>query len=810
MPDLDSQPALVDAIARVLSHLRSMSEPELHREIILPILQRMATHVRYVHGASERGKDFVYVTRDAYGDSVLEVCQVKNGPFSGRAGTKRNTASLLDQLRQSRNYEVLNPETNRKERPQVVSLWTTYPISDRDTADGAGLLNELSAMRCKIVTPEKLVSLLKQYAGSLYDDIAYPGHGIVRELMRYLDRHHESPAFDLSTEKMLTAFFVNIGIATASAVGRVRKRRKVSGESVPEQFGRSIRSLQVAINELCQVCQILPAEVDIRKIREIDSDRAKSFFGQLCAEIDVLLSKNTEESLTVALRVMVLAQDMIDRLCSMGSLVPEISHVSNALVMDEITPKLLLRLDESIVVTGDAGAGKTSLARMVALEALESGIACVYLPCSRIRRESDDIQGTAIRFLSELVTEGDEREIRRYVESADLWVLDGLDEAVTFGSRLGSQVNNIVAAGGCDVLIGQKMTRKNLGRVGSEQVVFEVPADLSMFANFNGASGVVSLVGGMRRLDVDRIAQVNRSRVGRSAKTDRLRQEFAKHVPRVIVTSRTAEPLGLARAFVRFELRPLTNGQLRELLLNWNNSEGDVQRIMDHLAGNDRLLDVCRRPLVATLLATLCASGYEPPESKTELYERRADLLLDRWDLVRGVRRRNRVRARDKRTLLIRLALELHVAHRRTFSMDDVRVLWNDGFSRLYVNVEPEEVVAELILSHSLVEAHGNDVYSLGHLSYQEFFAAQGIVFGGYQELLANEFHDSWWSEVALFYAGLCGDVSGFIGLLQRKCRLSEDDERLVPLVDEARLTSPVVADFLRDAVDLNEEWADE
>src|SRR5579862_4743119 len=151
----------------VLTFLRSLPETRLHRDVIEPLLRRLGTHVQYVHGQSEDGKDFVYTTRDAYGDSLLEVCQVKNTPFSARADSL-NAIQLLTQLTQCRELEVTNPQSNLNERPNVVSLWTTYAIPVKATKGARLLLEELRANRCKIIGPAKLVELIKTYLPDMY------------------------------------------------------------------------------------------------------------------------------------------------------------------------------------------------------------------------------------------------------------------------------------------------------------------------------------------------------------------------------------------------------------------------------------------------------------------------------------------------------------------------------------------------------------------------------------------------------------------------------------------------------------------
>src|SRR4051794_7222377 len=93
---------------KLLTHLRSMKETDLHIEVIQPLLEAMgALNIRYVHGPSERGKDFIYIMPIPHRRPRLAVCQVKNDILSGRATDPGNMTAVLTQLTQCRKVEVL-------------------------------------------------------------------------------------------------------------------------------------------------------------------------------------------------------------------------------------------------------------------------------------------------------------------------------------------------------------------------------------------------------------------------------------------------------------------------------------------------------------------------------------------------------------------------------------------------------------------------------------------------------------------------------------------------------------------------------
>lgn len=101
------------------------------------------------------------------------------------------------------------------------------------------------------------------------------------------------------------------------------------------------------------------------------------------------------------------------------------------LQIPDLPPGALLHLTDSICVLGDAGAGKTSVARKLTREALNRGIKVVYFPCLRIQ----DTLGSPLRdeianFVAGI--SGVSSTIAsKAVGSARLIVLDGCDEAAT-------------------------------------------------------------------------------------------------------------------------------------------------------------------------------------------------------------------------------------------------------------------------------------------------------------------------------------------------------------------------------------------
>jgi predicted NACHT family NTPase len=222
---------------------------------------------------------------------------------------------------------------------------------------------------------------------------------------------------------------------------------------------------------------------------------------------------------------------------------------------------------------------------------------------------------------------------------------------------------------------------------------------------------------------------------------------------------------------------------------------------MTFLKHHNHIREVCRRPLVASLIAAMYQNGYDLPHSKTEIYSQRFDLLLQDWDRVKDTLRRNLVRKNDKMELLTRLAFLLHSQHRREFTREDLDLIWCDAIRSLYPNVSVEDLITELLVTNGVIEKFGLSSYTLGHLSYQEFLTARAVLQLQRERDLLSHYHQKWWREVFIFYAGLRGDISDLLKRMQLLFGLDRNAGLLKDMISEGRFTSPVVVDFVKHVI---------
>ena len=101
----------------------------------------------------------------------------------------------------------------------------------------------------------------------------------------------------------------------------------------------------------------------------------------------------------------------------------------------EVDPALLVESGVSVGLGGVAGAGKTSLSRIITKVAIERGLKCIYFPCSRIESKADKLTDCVADYLRSINAIKTRQDMVLLFQSLDLIVIDGCDKAATFDTK---------------------------------------------------------------------------------------------------------------------------------------------------------------------------------------------------------------------------------------------------------------------------------------------------------------------------------------------------------------------------------------
>ena len=449
--------------------------------------------------------------------------------------------------------------------------------------------------------------------------------------------------------------------------------------------------------------------------------------------------------------------------------------------LEHVEPASILKMPDNICLLGDAGAGKTCIARVLAEVSLGTEAKCVYFPCSRIQDSETPLDIAIVDFLSSINALEPGTSFATIKRNADLIILDGCDEAATYRTRLASD------------LLALSFSNSSVTLPFPISANYWIPDDLidafTVTLTKRNRTATLEISDPINSSDWRRVIRANRGTPWEKA-FERLQLQVANASPRIIVTSREAEPLELPRTFGSLRVLPFNDEQLVQFFERWfRGASRKSEEVISFLEANPRVREICRTPMTATIVAAIHEKELPLPQSRTDIYRTRFALLLERWDPIRKVVLRARLMPGDKMTFLVRMALLLQKGHRREFGLADADKIWREGLSRTYPDVSVQELLSELRSVDNVIFHESRDRYSLGHLSYQEYLAANGVALGQHIGLLVKNVFDPWWRQVALFYAGITGDITKFLR------RLGQQDLRphramLDEMLIEARHTS--------------------
>ena len=705
---------------------------------------------------------------------------------------------------------------------------------------------------CVIIGPEKLAELLRERLPDLYAELAFPGGTLGKAVLRYVSAHQEAAAFDLSTYRPLDQFYVNVGLTGQDTIldriadGYLRCSTQMGYDSLPRsrysmimsrytvvsKFMKNIPLFQLVASktnkkatdyaygsgarELAEDCHVDNASPDVTdgendSVKLPDDDHEKSlslnvqvrniFLERFLTMLDDYFSARSvlddPKAFAETLQLIHYADRLVDELSRsfQDLLKPVPSNQAKRAYnfrYKAVKPEFLLEVSDNVCIVGDAGAGKTSMARILAQKAVASGTNCVYFPCSRIQRDDCHLLTEIQSFLLSINAITPSTNFDDLLDSVELFILDGCDEAATYKTTLGGEIQALVYRSKVSVAVNLK---ENL----EDKPVIQEDLSNAVKTRKHANIMTITLSEVVMSMDLERLILSNVDTVFEKPLRE-LKNSIRSKNPRFIITTRNVAVLGLSTPFLNLRLIAFDDGQMDSFFGNWfghkTKKHNDVRRF---LKANAHIKEICRNPMVATIVAALCENDYDLPQSRSDIYEKRFDLLLRRWDRIRGVQRRTRIVPPDKLRALVRLALSLHRKHKREFTVREFSRIWEGGFAANYPGVDVNDVLWELRYCNNLIYPEGSNRYSLGHLSFQEFLAAKAIVFGQKVDLLISNFYDPWWREVIIFYAGITGDIHHFVERIQENFALENREGLFEEMMFEARYTPDTVKYVIRD-----------
>lgn len=236
-----------------------------------------------------------------------------------------------------------------------------------------------------------------------------------------------------------------------------------------------------------------------------------------------------------------------------------------------------------------------------------------------------------------------------------------------------------------------------------------------------------------------------------------------------VMTCRIAAYTYVFQDFTDVEVADFDPEQVEAFVDNWFSAEPQKahlckQQLRDHAP----IAELSSIPLLLTLLCLAFGETLDFPTNKAELYGEAVDALLKKWDSSRAIRREELYRylsVKRKEQMLGKVAYETFREGQYFFKQGRLQQLIGAYIENLTdanvesLDIDSEAVVKAIEVQHGLFVERAKGIYSLSHLTLQEFFVAAYVVQnearGLVDSLLGMELLDQRLREVIVLTASL-------------------------------------------------------
>ena len=697
--------------------LEALSEIDLQRFVVEPLLEKNGFEsVRDVSGPNEKGRDLVAVKAEL-GTSHFYAVQVKKLKISGRVEDPQSLMGLLYQLDQAIHEEAFDPASLSKRSPDRLIFITPHTINRAALDAALEKYRSLSRNQVTIIDGTTLASevvrLIPEVAAAFSDDAGYR--------LRLTSEHNviaESKSFGLSTPLTLPEIFVEADYTCFDNL-QVLLRDFLKVEEIPKEKGARPPIMRPACSkeelEFLARCETRWLETPRPSTRQPGDYTLNQFMRSLVDHINSLTESISKFRSTDSDEVL----DKIHK--GIAALQAGVADICKTVILQQ---RSHLLSDNDRLIVADAYEMLTQKHRLLTYRHLyRSGSVIAITGIAGAGKST---------LLNKLLTKALEEDSRR---------------VPVFGRAIDIEQSSV------EGVLSHLLTQWNRGGVHLSPKDFKAKV----------SEGSV-------RIMIDGLDEAGERAQKLANAIGNLTQTFP--MCPVTVTARETVDLSGWHSAIHVKLCPFTDHQMNDFIQRWFAAKPTacvgLQRWLEE---HPAMREIARTPLVAALMCSLYDAGEAAmPLSEAELYGRRLDFLLGRWELAKAI-----APMPDKARLRYMLFL-MHLAHnaheRQIRSFEYVRALeLTARFMTRGFNPNGESVIHDC-LGRGLLERDLNGALSLGHLVHQEFLAGRYMHQYNNPDVIASRLGVDWWRRPLYFYASLIGDISTLLR------RLSPDQRK--------------------------------
>ncbi len=243
-----------------------------------------------------------------------------------------------------------------------------------------------------------------------------------------------------------------------------------------------------------------------------------------------------------------------------------------------------------------------------------------------------------------------------------------------------------------------------------------------------------------------------------------------------VITSRYAGYLGKSRlkgSVLELSVQDFTMDEVREFLINWfmavevglhpgkdeakwgKKGKEDALLLAERITKSEHITKLAVNPLLLQIIALVHRDRGTLPQRRVELYEECTNVLLEKWDMAKGLD--VLLSAREARQVLQPLALWLHDKdERRSAPLKEIKEVIKEPLDKIgKSDIDPEMLLKNIRDRSGIFMGYSEIEYGFTHLSFQEYLSAEQIRNKSLTKVLLENYGERWWREVILLSLAL-------------------------------------------------------
>lgn len=747
-----------------IEQLVQLSEKQLQAEIVEPLLKAMGFRsVRDTSGPRERGKDLVGM-REEIGREYLWSIQLKKFKANSRAGSTSSFGKLIDQLKQATLEPVVDPYTKAQRVPDRCLFITPYPISPNDIENFRVRADDPALKILRIVDGCELCELIHKYIPEIVDKFSMELQYRIR-ISQLGGRIPESTtAFELSHELELDSLYVDIALGEGTdllqKIAAIRMaaddehRKRVAETAVLTGASRDPCLFAAPMNEAATFARIFHKWVGSELL---------SFSGEP-------LDPSSKERVAVDMAPLLRAVQ-----AKLHSIFKQLTAVAESQVDDD--------------------KGRQTASAAIALE-------------QEIRKlvSSEFIQ----RYFPELarpkIKETDERKITVISSSKLLKIPAHLYVTGAPGTGKTTLLRRITQLSSRDGMLPIFVPLVRITDHTKQGLIDTIITVMTEQGYKFPSSEHKTLQSHLKekhlRVCLDGLDEVGVHAHGLLSAIEEFITEFGK--AQVILSCRDSftkaredESLSYWARALTIRLLPFSEEQLREFISNWFSAAPTSRtELVTWLGRNPNMKKSATTPIIAALLCSLFEIQADMPTTELDLYTKRFELLLGRWDRAKGINTLRLDLRQRYRHFLMHLAHNMHVREKR-YSTETEAIKLASNYMDKAFHFTPSAMLKDCI-QRGVLEFDDHGQLSFGHLTYQEYMCAEWLAFHNSLEEVLGVLGNAWWNKVSEFYASRKQDLTPLVELAVSHRVSKSQAGRLCEITERAPLTNKTALARLR------------